>query len=148
MLLTDCSIYRYDIGNNESIMRTESREMNLRLLYDQLYGLKILEAFLFREESTRMEKGLLYVIRLYLTRIHKLLFQIRLTRSEWLQCRTQLKVLPINSVPYKKGDSFLGKGIVFLKNWSGRSYIVYLAVVFFIRNIFRKYLREIIVKEG
>ncbi len=129
-------------------MRTESREMNLRLLYDQLYGLKILEAFLFREESTRMEKGLLYVIRLYLTRIHKLLFQIRLTRSEWLQCRTQLKVLPINSVPYKKGDSFLGKGIVFLKNWSGRSYIVYLAVVFFIRNIFRKYLREIIVKEG
>ena len=148
MLLTDCSIYRYDIGNNESIMRTESREMNLRLLYDQLYGLKILEAFLFREESTRMEKGLLYVIRLYLTRIHKLLFQIRLTRSEWLQCRTQLKVLPINSVPYKKGDSFLGKGIVFLKNWSGRSYIVYLAVVFFIRNIFRRYLREIIVKEG
>lgn len=129
-------------------MRTESREMNLRLLYDQLYGLKILEAFLFREESTRMEKGLLYVIRLYLTRIHKLLFQIRLTRSEWLQCRTQLKVLPINSVPYKKGDSFLGKGIVFLKNWSGRSYIVYLAVVFFIRNIFRRYLREIIVKEG
>ena len=148
MLLTDCSIYRYDIGNNESIMRTESREMNLRLLYDQLYGLKILEAFLVREGSTRMEKGLLYVIRLYLTRIHKLLFQIRLTRSEWLQCRTQLKVLPINSVPYKKGDSFLGKGIVFLKNWSGRSYIVYLAVAFFIRNIFRKYLREIIVKEG
>ena len=148
VLLTDCSIYRYDIGNNESIMRTESREMNLRLLYDQLYGLKILEAFLFREESTRMEKGLLYVIRLYLTRIHKLLFKIRLTRSEWLQCRTQLKVLPINSVPYKKGDSFLGKGIVFLKNWSGRSYIVYLAVAFFIRNVFRKYLRKIIVKEG
>lgn len=147
-LLTDCSIYRYDIGNRDSIMRTKSREMNLRLMHDQLYGLKILENFLFSEESARMEKGLLYVICLYLRKIHEIPFKIRLTRSEWLQCRTQLKVLPINAVPYKKGDSFLGKEIVFLKNWSGRSYIVYLAVDFFIRNIFRRYLRKRIVKEG
>lgn len=139
VVMTNCDVYRYMQDNAESIQQTKEKDKVRKLMDDQLYGMGVLNGFLSKSE-TPLSEGIKKSIDGYLGIFYTKSFYAKLSRKEWKHYMHPIQKMGINHILYEKGKTFMGKVVAMLKCASSQSYLIYLVVGFFHRNIFEKYI--------
>ena len=138
------NIYRYEQGNVNSLVTTVNKKKVLKQLKDLIQLIEKMNRYL-QEEDGKMEPAAMRDINVYLRYYYNKMLKAHLTRQEWKEYTRLLKKQPIHKVDTAYESSRLGKTITRQKNWSGRSYPVYLMIEFLLNKVFERYVRPRII---
>lgn len=138
------NIYRYEQGNANSLMSTGSIRTIKRQLDCLLFVIDKMNHYM-QEEHGDMIPAAQRNVKTCSTEYYNKLLKARFTWHEWHKALQPIKGGYIQKMEVSKESSFWGKLILYLKNWSGQSYVVYLLVSFFMNKVFTVFIRPRII---
>lgn len=145
MLMVNSCIYRYEKGNEESIMQTTKKEKVLvqldGLLYDMKYIFKYLE-----EGTTCVAPAARRTIAILRGTFYKKITSVSLSSKEWQYYHKKLEKLPLDQIESSNSNR-IARCLMAAQQKSVTSYPFYTFFTFIRNVIFVKFIRPYMVKD-
>lgn len=136
---TDCNIYCYEQGNSTSIMHAKDKARVCKYMGELLNNMEVLAQYGLLSSHPDFSNAINKKVFLMYRRFHKMSYLVEMSREEWRELVEGVDA-SVRNLYTLKNKSKIQRMIIFLYRMSSCSYLSYLVVRFFYRNLFVRFI--------